>query len=553
MLKRLLNKQKKKQLVVNCEKLETRVALLNKGSLEEYMLERSDAETTAGSVYLGKIVNLEQSLQAAFVDIGEDKNAFLPFRDMIPATYDMVETVQKVNKNNKKQQGNQHEGRQRRSSKGKASLLSRRLQEIEKRVAKCKKKKISLNDIPAIFPVNSEILVQVVKGPIGTKGPRVTLNLSIAGRYLVLLPFADNIGLSRKITEKKERNRLRGIMKELNIPESFGCICRTNAEERKKVFLQRDLDTLLELWKRVESNNIQRGKPTILYKQPTLLERTVRDSLTEDIDELIIDNKEQFNYVKSLMTEIAGKAIAKKVKLHNSPVPVFDALKIEDQINSIYERIVHLEGGGYICIDETEALIAIDINSGVRKGKDLPETILATNLAACIEIARHLRLRDIGGLVVIDFIDMRSQKDRDTVLKQMRKLVRDDRARSTIIPISRLGLMQMTRQRESESLLERVFDPCPYCEGTGRIKSAMSMSVLIQRKLKEILSKYRREKNLLVRVIMHPAILARLKNEDGALINELEQQFGQQLTFRADPSQHYESFKVVDPETGVEF
>lgn len=547
MLKRFLNIKKKKQLVVNCEKLETRVALLNKGRLEEYMLERSDVGTTAGSVYLGKIVNLEQSLQAAFVDIGEEKNAFLPFRDMLPATYDMVDTVKKVKKKGNEKQGSGQ------NSHGKASLLTRRLQEIEKRVAKCKKKKITVADIPTIFPVNSEILVQIVKGPIGTKGPRVTMNLSIAGRYLVLLPFADNIGLSRKITEKKERIRLREIMKELEIPDGFGCICRTNAEERKKIFLQRDLGTLLELWKRVESKKIVRGKPTLVYQQPTLLERTVRDSLTEDIDELIIDNKERFNYVKSLMTEIAGKNISRKVKLHNRPVPVFDSLKVEEQINSIYERIVHLEGGGYICIDETEALIAIDVNSGVRKGKDLPETILATNLAACIEIARHLRLRDIGGLVVIDFIDMRSQKDRDTVLKHMRKLVREDRARSTIVPISKLGLMQMTRQRESESLLEKVFDPCPYCQGTGRIKSALSMSVLIQRKLKEILSKYRKEKNLSVRVIMHPSILARLKNEDGGLITELEQQFGQQLSFRADPAEHHESFKIVDPETGVEF
>ena len=543
MLKRLLGSKKNKQLVVNCEKLETRVALLKKGKLEEYMLERSDVETTAGSVYLGKIVNLELSLQAAFVDIGQDKNAFLPFRDMLPATFDMVDSVQKGRKGNKEKQQNN----------SKASLLSKRLHEIEKRVAKCKKKKITINDIPSIFPVNSEILIQVLKGPIGTKGPRVTMNLSIAGRYLVLLPFADNIGLSRKITDRKERSRLRDIMKELDIPDGFGCICRTNAEERKKIFLQHDLDTLLELWKRVESGNIQRGKPIVLYKQPTLLERTVRDSLTEDIDEVIIDNKERFNYVKSFMTEIAGKAIAKKVTLHSKAIPVFDSLKIENQISSIYERIVYMEGGGYICVDETEALIAIDVNSGMRKGKDLPETILATNLAACIEIARHLRLRDIGGLVVIDFIDMRSQKDRDSVLKQMRKLVREDRARSTIIPISRLGLMQMTRQRESESLLEKVFDPCPYCDGKGRVKSAMSMSVLIQRKLKEILSKYRRDKNLSVRVLMHPAILARLKNEDSALINELELQFKQLLTFRADPTLHHESFKVVDPETGVEF
>ncbi len=547
MLRNIFGKSstKARQLVVNCEKLETCVALLNKGLLEEYLLERSDVGITAGSVYLGRIVNIETSLQAAFVDIGEEKNAFISFRDMLPATFDMVEHV---NKNLSKPQpegidGNRH---------SRASVLTRRLREIEGRIKKCNKKRITLADIPSIFPVNSEVLVQVVKGTIGNKGARVTMNLSIAGRYLVLLPFADTLGLSRKITEAKERARLKTIMKELDIPEGFGCICRTNAEERKKIFLQRDLDTLMELWKRVESGKIERGKPVLLYRQPNLLERTVRDSLTEEIDELIIDSKPQFDYVKSLMTEIAGKSIANKVTLYAKAAPVFEALKIEQQINTIFERVVELEGGGCICIDETEAMIAIDVNSGVRKGKDLPETILATNLAACTEIARHLRLRDIGGLVVIDFIDMRSQKDRDTVLKQMRKLVRDDRARSMILPISKLGLMQMTRQRESESMLEKVFDPCPYCEGKGRIKSAMSMSVMIQRRLKEILCRYRNDKNLSVRVIMHPAILARLKNEDSNLISELEQQFGHQMTFRADPSLHHQRFRIVDSETGVE-
>ncbi|MBN1864714.1 MAG: Rne/Rng family ribonuclease [Victivallales bacterium] len=548
MLRNIFKKSsgKKRQLVVNCEKLETRVALLNEGRLEEHLLERSDVGISAGSVYLGRIVNIETSLQAAFVDIGEEKNAFISFRDMLPATFDMFEHVQK---NLSKPQPGMGDVKH-----SKASVLTKRLREIEGRIKKCNKKRITLADIPSIFPVNTEVLVQVVKSPIGNKGARVAMNLSIAGRYLVLLPFAETLGLSRKISDVKERNRLKGIMKELEIPEGFGCICRTNAEGRKKIFLQRDLDTLMELWKRVESGKVERGKPTLLYRQPNLLERTVRDSLTEEIDELIIDSKPQFDYVKSLMTEIAGKSTANKVTLYAKASPVFEALNIESQINSIFERVVDLEGGGCICIDETEAMIAIDVNSGVRKGKDLPETILATNLAACIEIARHLRLRDIGGLVVIDFIDMRSQKDRDTVLKQMRKLVKEDRARSMILPISKLGLMQMTRQRESESMLERVFDPCPYCEGKGRIKSAMSMSVLIQRRLKEILCRYRNDKNLSVRVIMHPAILARLKNEDSKLITELEQQFGQQqqMTFRADPSLHHQTFRIVDSETGAE-
>jgi ribonuclease G len=549
MLGKLLNRNKKKQLILNCEKLETRVALLNEGRLEEYMLERKDDGVSAGSLYLGKIVNLELSLQAAFVDIGEDKNAFLPFRDMLPTTYDIVENIRK-----KKHQEKSSSGKKKKyQKKDNSALLSSRLKEIEERIARCRKKRITVDDIPSIYPENSDVLIQIVKGPIGTKGPRATMNLSIPGRYLVLLPFADNIGLSRKIVDNKERQRLREILNEMDIPEGFGCICRTNAEGRKKIYLQRDMYTLCELWKRMEEQKIERGKPALLYKQPTLLERTVRDSLTEDIDELIIDNKEQYDYVKKLMTKIAGRAIAKKVSLYKKSIPIFEYMNIESQINSIYERIVPLEGGGYICIDETEALIAIDVNSGDRKGKDLPETILETNLAACIEIARHLRLRDIGGLVVIDFIDMRLQKHRDLVLKQMRKLVKEDRAKSTILPISKLGLMQMTRQREQESLLEKVYTPCPYCDGKGKIKSPMTMSVQIQRKLKEILSKYKKEKNFALRVKIHPAVLERLRNEDNHLITELEEQYGQNLTFRPDPNFHHEEFMIIDPETGQEF
>ncbi|NOY75891.1 MAG: Rne/Rng family ribonuclease [Kiritimatiellaeota bacterium] len=530
--------KKQRQIIINSEKLETRVAFLNSGKLEEYKLERSDAASAPGSVYIGRIVNIETTLQAAFVDIGEDRNAFLPFREMLPATSDMAESIRNSDKN---------------STEKPQTPLSRRLDKIVSRIKNLKAKRLTEKDIPNLFPVGTEILLQIVKGPIGNKGPRGTMEISLAGRYIVLLPFADTIGLSRKIEDKKERTRLKQIMNELQIPKGFGCICRTNAEERKKVFLKRDLDTLLELWNRMETADIKPGYPALLYKEPTLLEKTVRDSLTEDIDEVVIDDKNGFAYVKTLMTRIAGSSITRKLTHYKKANPVFDAYNVEEQINSIFERVVHLDGGGYICIDETEALISIDVNTGVRKGKDHPETILHTNLAACVEIARHLRLRDIGGLVVVDFIDMRSQKDRDMVLKLMRKLVREDRAKSTVLPISRLGLMQMTRQREGESVLATVFDPCPYCEGKGKIESATTVSVHIQRRLKEILARHQRHRDLALRVFVHPSILARLKNEDNALITELENQYGHMLSFRADPALHHSKFRIIDPDTDTEF
>jgi len=530
-------RKNKRTLIINNERLETRVALVNDGKLEEYMIERSDVPCAVGSVYLGRVVNVEPTLQAAFVDIGEDRNAFLPFKEMLPVTHDLADNIKKKPASGEKRP---------------STPLAKKLAEIEGRIKKMKGSRITYKDIPKLFPKDSEVLVQIAKGPIGTKGPKVTMDISLAGRYLVLLPFADNIGLSRKITDGKERSRLRKIMEELDIPEGVGCICRTNAEERKKVFLKRDLDTLLELWKRVETANLKPGRPALLYKAPNLLERTARDSLTEDIDRIIIDDKEGYAFVKEFLAKVAGRRMASRVSLHAKAIPIFEAYKVENQINAIFERKVLLDGGGYICVDETEALVAIDVNSGIRKGKDQSDTALETNLAACEEIARQLRLRDVGGLVVIDFIDMRSQKDRDTVLKLMRRLVREDRARSMVLPISKLGLMQMTRQREHESVLDRVFDPCPHCSGTGRIKSPVSVSVLIQRRLREVLTRHRREKDLSIRINVHPSVLARLKNEDGDHITELEGRYGHHLTFRADPALHHEEFKIIDPDTGQE-
>lgn len=532
-------KKNKKTLIINNERLETRVALVKDDKLEEYMIERSDVPCAVGSVYLGRVVNVEPTLRAVFVNIGEDRNAFLPFKEMLPVTHDLADNIKKKPANTP-------------SGKRAATPLARKLTEIEGRIRKMKGARITYKDIPSLFPKDSEVLVQIAKGPIGTKGPKVTMDISLAGRYLVLLPFADNIGLSRKITDGKERSRLRKIMEELEIPDGLGCICRTNAEERKKVFLKRDLDTLLELWKRVETANIKPGRPALLYKAPNLLERTARDSLTEDVDRIVIDDKPGYSFVKDFLVKVAGRRMASRVALHAKASPIFEAYKVEDQISAIFERKVLLDGGGYICVDETEALVAIDVNSGIRKGKDQSDTALDTNLAACEEIARQLRLRDVGGLVVIDFIDMRSQKDRDLVLKLMRRLVKEDRARSMVLPISKLGLMQMTRQRENESVLDRVFDPCPHCAGTGRIKSPVSVSVLIQRRLREVLTRHQREKDLAIRINVHPSVLARLKNEDGDHISELEGRYGHQLTFRADSSLHHEEFKMVDPDTGVE-
>lgn len=537
-----------RKIIINSERLETRVALLHDGRLEEYQIERADEKSIVGSIYLGRIVNLEPSLQAAFVDIGLEKNAFLHYWDMIPASYDKVESLKPPEDGKDVKKKKLAGCLKKLFSAGKKPNIMQQLRE------KTRSADISTKDIPDLFPVGSKIIVQVTKGPIGTKGPRVSTNLSIPGRYLVFLPNSDHIGLSKKIDDRKERSRLRKIISELEMPEGMGLICRTVGEGRKAAFFQRDLEMLLDRWQVAEEKLANPKAPSLLYSEPNLLERTVRDFLTEDIDEIIVDTESAYDYLRGTLERFFPNEGAKMVSAYAKAKPVLEYFGIEKQVADIFNRQVRLPGGGYICVDETEALIAIDINTGGgHTGKNQDETILATNLEAADEIARQLRLRNIGGLVVIDFIDMRPAKDRETVLRRMRKLVRDDRAKTKVMPISRLGLMEMTRQREYESLSDQVYDPCPYCQGRGRVKSFLTMSVEIQRRLHEILQRNRHEKDFSLRVIVHPSVLARLKNRDSNLLIETEERYGSQLSFRGDPTMHLEKFRLVDPETGADY
>ena len=545
----------KKQIILNCEQLQTSFALLKDGRLEEYEIERFDEEDQllAGSIYLGKITHLEKKLEAAFVDIGAEKNAFMHYKDMLPASYDMLDDIRNV----------ENEGKKRSRKKGGIlSAISSRIrglvgktdkvQRLREFETKLHSGKISISDIPRMFPQNSELLVQITKGPIGTKGARITTNITIPGRYLVLLPYSDHIGLSSRIEDRKERERLRKILMKLNVPDGMGLICRTFGEGRSAEEFKQDLNVLLGIWERASLSLEDTSAPAIVYKEPDLLERTVRDFLSDDIEEVVIDDPESARRFKEILAKY--KRTNAKITLSNKASPVFDRYHVTEQIAGIFHRHVELPGGGWICIDETEALVSIDVNSGKNsKAKDQPENILSTNLEAAAEIARQLRLRNVGGLVVIDFIDMKTQKDRDAVLLAMQKFVEPDRARTKLLPISRLGLMEMTRQREHESVKDAVYDPCPYCEGSGKVKSAVSMSVEIQRRLKELLKKRARRKTMSVRVIMNPIVMERLKNDDADLLREMEADYGKDLSFRADPTMHVEKFKLVDPDTNMEY
>ncbi len=500
------------KIIVNSEKLERRVAVLENDRLEEYTTERDTERNMVGGVFKGIVRNIEPGIKAMFVDIGFEKNAFLQFWDAIPATLDSsIETIQR--------------------KPGK------------------KVKKITAKDVPTLYPVGSEILVQVKKGPISNKGPRVTTDISLAGRYLVLMPYNDQCGISRKIEDPAERARLRKILHELDIPEGMGVIMRTVGQGQKARFFVRDLTLLLEQWEIVRQGLDTRRAPAMLFQEPGLIDRTVRDFLTEDIDAVYVDDAKAMERMQELVGQISKRSRS-RVQLYRGNEHIFDAFGVHKQIEEAFRRQVWLPCGGYIVIDETEALIAIDVNTGRNKGsKDMEKTILQTNLEAADEIARQLRLRNIGGIIIGDFIDMKSRRDQQTVYQRVKERLKRDKARTHVLPISNLGLMEMTRQRAAESLTSSHYVVCPHCQGKGVVKSPMSMSVELQRSLHSILRKHGEDLHEL-RIVVPPSLLDRLRNEDEELLVEIERRYQGRLTFRSDPLMHPEKFSIQNPKTG---
>jgi ribonuclease G len=518
-VQRLIRPEKKihKEVIINAETLETRVAVLEDGKLEEFNIERTTEERLVGSIFKGKVRNLEDGLKAAFVDIGFEKNAFLHYWDIVPNQFDSgVEIVER-------------EGRRR------------------------DKPKITQRDIPRLYPPGSEIIVQVTKGPIGTKGPRITTNLVLPGRYLVLLPNSDQSGISRKIENQEERKRLKKILRELSIPEGMGVIMRTAGEGQQLRYFVRDVALLLEEWRGVQEKIKKQPMATCVFQEPDLIERTVRDFLTEDVERIVVDNQKDHDRMRDMISKISKRS-ASKIKLYAEAQPIFDRFNISKQLENTFSRQVHLKGGGYIVIDETEALVAIDVNTGRHKGsRDQEATILKVNLEAAEEITRQLRLRNMGGLIVLDFIDMKSRRDQQSVYQKIKDGLRRDKAKTHILPISQLGLMEMTRQRHSESVRSAVYDDCPYCKGRGKVKSVVTMSVEIQRKLQEILKKRTRdESDFQLRIVVHPTVLDRLRTEDEKHLIEMEKRYFGKLSFRADTGMHAEQFKIVNVENNEE-
>ena len=519
-IKMLTRRKIKKEIIINKESLQSRVVILEEGKLEDFYIERNSEDRIVGSIFKGKIQNLEDGLQAAFIDLGLKKNAFIHYWDMIPEDTARLEA---------------EEG-------------------VESRRGGGRQKRFTSEEIAKRFPIGSEIIVQVTKAAIGTKGPRVTANLSIPGRYLVMMPGSRLKGVSRKIEDAKERERLKKVLARLPLPGNNGIIVRTAGSGARKVSFVRDIRALGEIWKEMERIMNEVPAPCRLYQEPDLVERIVRDALTEDIDRIVVDSKDECTRIKQIISRFARRSRA-RVQTYDGDAPIFEHFDVERQLENAFSRKVWLKGGGYLILDETEALISIDVNTGRHKGgNNQEESIVQVNLEAAEEVARQLRLRNIGGLVVIDFIDMKQKKNQNLVYRKLKDSLQRDKSRTNVLPLSSLGLMEMTRQRHEESVRATTYMNCPYCDGRGKVLSAMSMSVEIQRRIAEAMRRHRAsaDKPLPVKITVNPVVLDRLRTEDEAILVEMEEKFHGHLTFVSSQHLHVEEFTIHRNDTGEE-
>jgi len=470
----------KKEMLINVSQAEEcRIALLEDGILEELYTERTSQNNWVGNIYKGKIVNIEPSIQAAFVDFGVGRNGFLHISDIEPeyfrqAGYDPSEILSGKNfgiddeedNNEGSEEPSNHRGGPRPPRGGKLRSGRPRFKP----------------PIQEIFRRGDEVLVQVIKEGIGTKGPTLSTYISIPGRYLVLMPSLGRIGVSRKIEDETERKKLKSMMLDMNIPKGVGFIVRTAGQERNRKELSRDVAYLLRLWKALVKRIKNQPGPCDVYEESDIMIRTIRDTFTEDIDSIIVDHPEAYNRARDFMEMVMPK-YASRIQLYENREPLFFRYKLEQEIAKIHQRIVPLKGGGSIVIDPTEALVAIDVNSGNFRGNEenAEENAFHLNLAATKEIARQLRLRDLGGVIVNDFIDMRKESHRRKVEKSLRDAMQRDRARTKILRTSPFGLIEMTRQRIRPSFKRSVYEDCPCCKGRALVKTAESMSIEVTR------------------------------------------------------------------------
>jgi ribonuclease G len=489
------NSQRQVEIIVNVSNRETRIALLEDGQLMEYRVERE--ERVVGSIFKGIVQNVLPGMDAAFVDIGLERNAFLYVADILPE------------------------------------------EPLDNSPASLKRSELRRRKIKDLLKPGQQVMVEGTKGAYGTEGARVSTRIALPGRYVVLMPESNRVGVSRKIESRSERERLRKIGERI-IPDGFGLILRTECEGRTEAELHNDVAYLQQLWQQVLQQAKKQRAPACVHRDQTLLFRTVRDMLGEGITRMVIDDPDEYEKVH-LVAQAVAPAMRDKIQLYDKDTPIFDVYGIERELERLLMHKVPLKSGGSLVVDEMEALTAIDINTGKQVGTtSLSETILKANLEAADEVLRQLRLRDMGGIIVIDFIDMEAAEDRNNVLDHFTRGLERDRARTRVGRISSLGLVEITRKRTGESVTEAISDICPMCSGRGRISSKETVSLWIER---DMWRKINEQGNAFL-VECHPAVVEALIGVDGENVEDLEHEMRRGVYIRANFDMDYEEYEI---------
>ena len=512
----------KREILISGSPRETRVAILEDDRLVELLVDRPDARRSVGDIYLGRVEAVLPGIQAAFVDIGSEKSAFLHASDLVEDE-DEDDPSEPGEEDDENGEGNGNGGGARGRSRRRVPNVADELKRGESK------------------------LVQVIKEPISTKGSRVTAQVSLAGRFLVYMPFASRVGVSRKIEGRDQRARLRELVNRLVPKDEGGWIIRTVADDLTEERCKREIDHLLGLWKKIKRKAGSVRPPALLQRETSLTRGIVRDLFSDKVDSLLVDSRQLHNEIAQYLSQIDPE-LQQRVHLYRDETSLFDKFDIEAEIRGLFQQRVELPTGGYLIIQPTEALTSIDVNTGRYTGKKDPEsTIFRTNLEAAREVARQLRLRDIGGIIVVDFIDMETRGNRDKVLQELRSHLGRDRARTKAFAVSELGLIEMTRQRVRPSLLQSMTEACPSCSGTGRVFRPEVVVRRMERSLKRAGADHK-ERQLAVR--LHPDVALYLLEQEPNFLRQLEKATGLELEVRDDPMMRLDEFRMMAKPAG---
>ena len=517
-----------KEMIISSNDHETRVAILEDDLVAEIFVERERSRGVAGNVYKGRVSKVLPGMQSSFVDIGLERDGFLYVSDVVPS-FDDFDAGEEGEAEAAGEDGEKAE----RPKGGRRARGEDRQKEQPK--------------IEDLLKEGQEVLVQVVKEPLGTKGARLTSHASLPGRFLVFMPTVDHVGVSRKIDSREERHRLRSIVKEFREREHFhgGIIIRTAAAGRPKEDILSDLQYFQQVWKEIRQKMDSQRAPAIVYREQSLIAKLLRDLLTEDYTAIRIDSYQEYLRVLDLIQRIMPPLVS-KVKHYNKDFPIFEEYGVQAELDKALRSKVWLKSGGSIVINQTEALVAVDVNTGRYVGKKttgrLEDTIVKTNLEAAKEIVRQVRLRDLGGIIVLDFIDMEEKKNRQKVFQAVEQELRRDRAPSKAVQVSDFGLIVITRKRVKQSLERVLTEPCPYCSGSGVIKSSSTICYEILAEVKK-LNMDLNGHGVVLRV--NPDIARALKEEESGVLRDLQAALGREISIRPDAHLHHEQFDLM--------